>query len=159
LKRWPRTAWPAIALAAAAPFFCIPHLGHVQNYPALRHPELDELASWARANTDKDAVFLFPDAGRALYPGIFRADALRAVYVDWKGGGQINFLREFTGVWWQRWQATMARPYPPGEIDPYADLGIDYAVLQAAGPTLNRQPVYWNARYRVYRIATSAVVP
>ena len=49
-------------------------------------------------------IFVFPDAGHALDPGIFRCDALRAVYVDWKGGGQVNFFREFGEQWWFRWR-------------------------------------------------------
>ena len=33
-------------------------------------------------------MFLFPDVGHDLYPGIFRALSERALYVDWKSGGQ-----------------------------------------------------------------------
>ena len=54
-------------------------------------PELAQLSAWARASTPPDAVFLFPDVAHGLDPGIFRAEALRAVYVDWKSGGQANF--------------------------------------------------------------------
>ena len=49
-------------------------------------------------------MFLFPDAGHSLYPGLFRSEALRAVYVDWKSGGQVNYLKDFAGEWYTRWQ-------------------------------------------------------
>src|SRR5207302_2788868 len=85
----------AAPAAAAAAFFVIPWLGGVANYPRLHTPEMAQLCAWARSSTPRDAVFLFPDAGRAVYPGIFRSEAQRAVYVDWKGGGQVNYLKEF----------------------------------------------------------------
>ena len=90
-RRW---SAPALAAAALAGFFVLPTLGKVENYPRMHTPELAELSSWARQATARDAVFLFPDAGIGGASGIFRAEALRAIYVDWKGGGQVNYLRE-----------------------------------------------------------------
>jgi hypothetical protein len=49
-------------------------------------------------------VFLFADRGKSLDSGIFRSEALRAIYVDWKGGGQVNYLPEPGLEWWSRWQ-------------------------------------------------------
>jgi len=79
-----RSAMAAPGVAVAA-FFAIPWAGNVVNYPRLHTPELAQLSAWARSATPEDAVFLFPDAARGAYPGIFRSEALRAVYVDWKG--------------------------------------------------------------------------
>ena len=92
----------------ALPLFLIPGFGKLENYPRLHTPELDELARWAHVSTPKDAVFVFPEAGKGLEPGIFRAKALRAVYVDWKGGSQMNVLKGLGEEWWRRWQAAMA---------------------------------------------------
>ena len=138
-------------LAALAAFFAIPTLGGVVNYPHLHTPELAQLSAWARGSTPQDAVFLFPDAARGLDPGIFRAEALRAVYVDWKGGGQANYLQEFGEEWWSRWQQTMARGFRPADMAKYEGLGIGYVVLQ--GKTrLPRAAVFENAKYAAYAL-------
>ena len=92
---------PFVAIAA---FFAIPMLGGVVNYPHLHTADLAQLSAWARANTRRDAVFVFPGSGRNLAPGIFRSEALRAVYVDWKGGGQVNYLKDLGEQWWFRWR-------------------------------------------------------
>jgi hypothetical protein len=135
-RKWAPLPWAAAVLV---PFFLIPAWG----VPKARTPEnanLAALAAWARSSTPKDAVFLFPDAGREVYPGTFRARALRAVYVDWKSGGQVNFLRSFAREWWTRWQRVGA--YPAG--------GIDYLVLKPAHRLDGRAPVFENSGFVVY---------
>jgi hypothetical protein len=139
---------PAVALGA---FFVIPVVGGVVNYPHLHTPELAELSGWAQSSTAVDSVFLFPDAGRALYPGIFRAKALRAVYVDWKGGGQVNYLKDFGDQWWFRWQQTMAGEFKPLDFYKYSGLGVQYVVLQAKN-RLAIQPAFENQGFVVYRV-------
>jgi hypothetical protein len=147
LSDFRRLRWaPAVGLAA---FFAIPAIGGVVNYPPTRTPELDRLVEWARASTPKDAVFLFPDAGRAFYPGVFRAEALRAVYVDWKGGGQVNFLRHLGEEWSVRWQQTGAGRFRPGDMQKYAGMGIDYVVLKAPH-RLARAAAFEDPGYAVY---------
>jgi hypothetical protein len=138
-------------LAAVAAFFAIPTLGGVVNYPRLHTPELAQLSAWARSSTPPDAVFLFPKAAHGLDPGIFRAEALRAVYVDWKSGGQTNYLKEFGDEWWLRWQQTMARRFTPADMAKYEGLGIGYVVLQAKN-RLPRPAVFENARYVAYAV-------
>lgn len=146
--------WKTAPVAAIAAFLAMPILGGVKNYPSLHTPELAQLSQWARANTARDAVFLFPDAGRALEPGIFRAEALRALYADWKGGGQIAYLRDFGPDWWFRWQQTVGAGYHTTDFARYQALGIGYVVLahpdSAAGPA-----VFQNGSFVVYRIARS----
>jgi hypothetical protein len=141
----PAFGW-APALVAAAAFFVIPGWGGVMNYPRLHTPELAQLTAWARTATPRDAVFALPDAGKNTYPGIFRAEALRAVYVDWKGGGQVNFLPRFAAEWWFRWQRTMALPVDLAE---YNAVGIGYVVLHTPD-RLPEPPVFENAGYSVY---------
>jgi hypothetical protein len=100
-------AWAPGAVVVAAMFLILYGAG-VRNYPQVHSAELDGLSGWARAATPIEAVFHFPDAGKELYPGIFRARAERAVWVDWKGGGQVNFMEPLAREWWRRWSALPA---------------------------------------------------
>jgi len=131
--------YPVLGLAA---FLTLPVA-----YPALHTPELDQLSAWARGNTPRDAVFLFPDAGHGLSPGIFRADALRAVFVDWKGGGQVNYRREFAEEWWKRWQMINNSPI---DLARYAALGIAYIVVKPEH-RLTQPAAFQNRDFVAYR--------
>lgn len=146
--------WNALALAAAAlaGFFVLPTLGQVQNYPRLHTPELAQLSGWARASTPGDSVFLFADAGFGLEPGIFRSEALRAVYVNWKGGGQVNYLRELGEQWWRRWQQAGAGRFRPEYLAKYRQLGIDYLILQSKNRLPGPVPAFDNGRYLAYQL-------
>jgi len=141
------------ALAAIlVPLFLIPTWGKVENYPALHTPELQELSSWARASTPRDAVFLFADAGQDLSPGIFRAEALRAIYVDWKSGGQVNFFKDLGEQWWSRWQETMAKQFDAQGVARYRALGINYVVVSPRHRLPNTTPVFENAAFVAYAL-------
>jgi len=142
--RWKPWAMAAVAVAA---FFLVPICGKVRNYPRLSNPELMQLAQWARTSTPKDAVFLFPDSNQQLQPGIFRAEALRAVYVDWKSGGQVNYLKELGEQWWARWQKAMTEPL---DLLQYREMGIDYIVVRANHHLPDETPVFENSRFLVY---------
>jgi hypothetical protein len=144
-KRW---AWALIPVAV----LLYPYAGGVRNYPNLQTAELGELSTWARSNTAAAAVFHFPDAGLALYPGIFRARALRAVWVDRKGGGQVNFTYELAKEWWRRYDLTIGRPYKKAGRGEYAALGADYVVLQASHAWADEQAVFRNRGYVVYGV-------
>ena len=144
-----RRNW-VVAVAAVAAFFVIPIYGKVTNYPALHNAELDELCAWALSSTPKTAVFLFPDAGRELQPGVFRAEALRTVYVDWKSGGQVNYFKDFGEQWWSRWQDVMAKPADPSKL---ASRGIDFMVLKSEHKLGGRVPAFENSRFAVYTTA------
>jgi hypothetical protein len=154
-------AWLAVRLSAKrggaslalglAAFFAIPGIGGVVNYPALRTPELAQISAWARASTPPDAVFLFADSGRSLDSGVFRAEAVRAIYVDWKGGGQANYVPGFAEEWWLRWQQTNSNRFRPAMLPKYAALGIQYVVLQPRN-RLRQPPVFENAKYAVYAL-------
>lgn len=147
LRAWP-SALPAVAVAAAVLF---PSVGQVKNYPELHTAELRELSEWASKNTQPDAVFFFAGMGRDLAPGIFRVEAKRAIYVDWKGGGQVNLLREFGLEWWRRWQAAHPQRFTPEDVPALGALGIDYLVLKPGQAPPNRPVVFRNARYEVIR--------
>ena len=139
--------WAPVAGLAA--FFAVPVLGGVVCYPHLRTPELAALSQWAHTATPRDAVFLFPDAGRSLDPGIFRSEAQRAVYVDWKSGGQMIYLPDFGFDWWVRWEQTVGAGFQPSAVARYEALGIRYVVV-APGHRLAGAAVFDNRRYVVY---------
>jgi hypothetical protein len=147
-SRWSRAG---IIAATLAPFFLIPAWGRMENNPPLHTAELEQLSQWASSSTPKDAVFLFPDAKEDLYPGVFRAEALRAVYVDWKAGGQVNFFKDLGEEWWARWQRTMAAPFNPDAMTSYRGLGVDYVVLQAKHRLAGVPPLFENASYVAYK--------
>ena len=142
---------PAVAVAA---FFAVPWVGGVVNYPRLHTPELAQLSAWARSSTSRDAVFLFADTPRSLDPGIFRAEAMRAIYVDWKGGGQVNYLSGFGEQWWFRWQQTLARRFSAADLPRYEALGVRYVVLRKEH-RVAANPAFENTRYLVYALPTS----
>jgi hypothetical protein len=148
---------PAVGLAMVAPFFLIPIWGGMRNYDPLHNPELDQLSQWARASTRKDAVFLFPDAYQDLYPGVFRAKALRAVYVDWKTGGQVNFFKQLGDEWWSRWQKTMAEPFHATDLQRYRGLSVDYIVVLPKDRLTDAAPVFENAGFIAYRLYPALV--
>lgn len=141
-----------LALVVVVPSFALPYLAHVRNYPQADLAALNDLASFAQTQTPKDAVFLFGDAGMNLDPGVFRAKSLRAVYVDWKSGGQINFSEPLAKEWWQRWLDTKALHFEPWTLSRLPALGIDFLVLTPSHRLTDRRPIYENAQYLVYRL-------
>ncbi len=150
-----RWAVPALATLAVGCFLVIPFVGRVENYPRLWTPELASLAGFARQQTPADAVFAFPGAGHGLQPGIFRAEAARCVYVDWKSGGQVNYYRDLAFEWWRRWQAVMTRDFSPGDAARFRAMGIDYVVLEGPRMPAGWEPVFSNRTYAVYRLSAS----
>jgi hypothetical protein len=121
------------------------NLRGVVNYPKL-HTGAGGV-NRARSTTPRDAVFLFPEAGRHLDPGLFRAESLRAVYVDWKGGGQLNYLRDLATEWWFCWQQTM-QGFHATDLPRYEALGIRYVVLPPRDHLL-QAPVFQNSEYAI----------
>jgi uncharacterized membrane protein len=146
-SRW---AKPAALAAILAPIVLIPTWGKVENYPVLHTRELTQVAAWARNATPTGSVFLFADAGQDLAPGIFRAEALRAIYVDWKSGGQVNFFGDLGEEWWARWQKTMAKPFDANDLARYRGLGIDHIVVSPKNRLKMVTPEFQNARFLVY---------
>jgi len=148
-RRFPEAVAWALALVL---FFAASPLRPTESPGSPESADLDGLTAWARDNTPQDAVFLFADAGRQLHPGVFRARALRAVYVDWKGGGQSALSNRFARQWWGRWTETLGKGYEPGDELYYRAMAIDYYVLEGNHRPLDGQPLYENTTYRVYRV-------
>jgi hypothetical protein len=144
----------SLVLAGLIPFFVIPQSKLVENYPHLETTELRALAEWARTSTPQPALFLFPDSGTSLDPGIFRARALRGLYVDWNSGGQVNYCPEFSSEWWAHWVETGSGRWTVTAQDfpKLASMGVDYVVLKKPMPGTTAQ--FAGARYFAY--ATSS---
>jgi hypothetical protein len=118
---------------------------------AVHNRELDDISQWARANTPKDAMFQLPEFTRSLVSGVFRAKAQRALYVDWKIGGQVNYSRDLSLEWHRRMQIADQKDKP---LVSWRDQGVNYLILKAATnfPSVPPPMVYRNARYAVYRL-------
>lgn len=146
-KSWLRLLALAVPALAA---FVIPAGAHVQNYPKINKQPVAEVAEWAKHNTWGSSMFLFPDAGHEPYPGIFRAISERALYVDWIGGGQVNYFETFAEEWHSRFEQTMVKKFASTRLEDMLSLPIDYYVLKRKDAILGVTPVYQNGQYLVY---------
>lgn len=151
--RRPAAGASAITAVTAAAFFLVPGGIRFHWSGQKPNPELAVLCQWARAETNVNAVFLFADSGRALEPGVFRARAARALYVDWKSGGQINFFPGFARLWWSRWQQTMEGPFQSHRLAGWREAGIDYLVLSTKNRLADRKPVFENEKFLAYAMS------
>jgi hypothetical protein len=152
-----RTRGITLVAASLIPALAIAGSGLIHNYRQIETPELDAVAAWAKSSTPPDALFLFADSGTGLEPGIFRARALRGLYVDWKSGGQINYFPEFTTEWWKRWTETQKGRWNliSGDFPALAERHIDYVVLHADHAIPGMPEAFRNKPYVVYK-ATNA---
>jgi hypothetical protein len=152
-----RIKWTAAFAVALIGCWAIPNYAKTLNYPSLHSAELDQLNQWARANTPAAAMFVFPVSARNLEQGVFRANAKRALYTDWKAGGQVNYFRDFALEWRKRWQELSSGKLT---VDEWRARGVDYLIY--AGPKaeqLAQPPVFENSRYRAYEIAGNRKAP
>lgn len=122
----------------------------LQHMPKVNNTSIDEIAIWAQNNTWGSSMFLFPDAGRALYPGRFRAESRRALWVDWKSGSLSNYFESFADDWYERWQGTMDQPFSPAHLQSMLSLPVDYLVLKRTDRLPGVKPVFANHDFVVY---------
>ena len=120
---------------------------HRQN---IRASPVAEISDWAGQNTWGGSMFLFPDAGRAGYPGMFRAMAKRAVWVDWTTGEQAAYFDSFADEWWRRWHDTMEGGFSTERLRSMLSLPIDYYVLKRADALADVRPVFTTRELLVY---------
>jgi hypothetical protein len=142
--RWTALAAPALAV------FALPGLAHVETFPKLDKTPVTELAAWAKENTWGSSMFLFPDAGHEPFPGIFRALSERALWVDWKSGGQVNYFQSFADEWFPRFEQTMDGKFTAERLEGMLALPIDYYVLERKHALAGVKPVFENSVYIVY---------
>jgi hypothetical protein len=142
-RQW-RAAVPFLAIAVLLPFTSL-----AQRSAGIR-AGTPQLAKWAEQNTWGGSMFLFPDAGRELYPGAFRARSKRAVWVDWETGKQVDYSDSFADEWWRRWQDTMRRQRDAGDLKRLLSLPVDYVVLQRVHALREAKPVFETDAFAVY---------
>jgi hypothetical protein len=134
-------------LVFLAPLTIIPEMRH---RPEIPRKAVAQLADWAETNTWGSSMFLFPDAGHELYPGMFRAESRRALWVDWKSGAQMKFFESVGDEWAERWQDTMAPEFSIERLQAMLPLPIDYFVLKRAHRLTRVRPVFANREFVVY---------
>ncbi len=122
-----------ISRVAAPPRQLIPHRDAVVN-----------LARWAESNTWGSSMFLFPDAGRDLYPGVFRAESRRALWVDWMSGAQADYSGVVARTWNERWHENNR------DLESLLAVPIDYYVLKRSNHLSGVKPVFENQEFLVY---------
>jgi hypothetical protein len=111
---------------------------------------LRAMADWAEKNTWGSSLFLFPDAGRQSYPGAFRAESRRAVWVDWISGEKVSYSEPVAVEWHARWLDTMEPRFLPSRLADTLQLPIDYYVLERAAALTGVVPVFSNSEFAVY---------
>jgi hypothetical protein len=141
---------PAVLVVPVLAIVAAPTIGRVQNYSDVEKEPIAEVANWAEKNTWGSSMFLFPDAGRNLYPGMFRAESRRAVWVDWKSGGLGDYFESFANDWWERWQHTMQGSFSAEHLQGMLSLPVDYYVLKRANYLADVKPVFGNREFVVY---------
>ena len=129
---------------------CDPAGAHVVNYQKVDKQPVIQLADWAAQNTWGSSMFLFPDAEHGLEPGIFRALSQRALYVDWKSGGQVNYFESFGEEWYTRFKQTMMGDFTALRLEKMLDLPVDYYVLKREHKLKGIKPVFENKEFVVY---------
>ncbi len=152
--------WGALCLLILVP-------GIQKFAPPRPDPALLQLASWADTDTWGSSMFLFPDAGRELYPGVFRAESRRALWVDWESGRQMNSDIALAPEWGKRWHGTMEGPLTGAHLQQMLGLPIDYYVFKRGHSlaTLNDsqrrsvKPVFANDSFAVYEASTLRLLP
>jgi hypothetical protein len=108
------------------------------------------LAEWAASGTWGSSVFLFADAGRAAYPGVFRAQSRHALWADWKSAQAVAFSETAAARWQERWDRTMANGFSPERLESLLPLPIDYYVLRRQNQLAAAPYVFANHDFVVY---------
>lgn len=112
--------------------------------------QVKAIAAWAQINTWGGSMFLFPDAQRDLYPGMFRSEAKRAVWVDWETGKQSDYFDSFADEWARRWHDTMDGAYSVSRLKSFLPLPIDYYVVKRKDEVPGALPAFATADFLVY---------
>ncbi len=128
---------------------------------------ISQLATWAEDSTWGSSVFLFPDAGRDVYPGVFRALSRRALWVDWESGNQAAYHVALAPEWFDRWQTTMRGPITGDRLQTMLSLPIDYYVLNGGwgitavlqGERRTVKPIHSEGPFAVYDANTLRSMP
>jgi hypothetical protein len=111
---------------------------------------ITQMADWAAGATWGSSVFLFADAGRAAYPGVFRAQSRHALWVDWKSAQGVAFSATAAVHWQERWDRTMANDFSAERLESFLPMPIDYYVLRRQNQLAKAPYVFVNRDFVVY---------
>jgi hypothetical protein len=137
-------AVPALACLALA------QIRGLQPSPIPYRDSITGLAAWAEAGTWGSSVFLFPDAGKARWPGVFRAQSRHALWADWKSAQGVAYSETAAATWQEQWRRTMQNSYSTSRLEEMLALPVDYYVLQTQNQLTAQKPVFANRDFLVY---------
>jgi hypothetical protein len=140
-------------LALAAPVaacFALAHIPGLMPAQIGYRPSITEIADWADGSTWGSAVFLFPDAGHAGWPGVFRAQSRHALWADWKSAQGVAFSENAAMEWQQRWRQTMQKGFSTERLESFLPLPIDYYVVRRENQLNSTRSVFSNRDFVVY---------
>ena len=140
-------------VAIAAPAVAVLTLGYLPGlYPARVPATLAtaELAKWADASTWGSSLFLFPDAGKAGYPSVFRAQSRHGLWVDWNTARGVAYSDTAAELWQTRWKSTMQNGFSTGHLQNMLPLPIDYYVLRRRNELAGARHAFMNRDFVVY---------
>ncbi len=150
-KKLAKTQWNAVILCLpVAALFVLPLASGVPRTELIGREPITELSDWAEKETWGSSMFLFPDAGQELDPGIFRAESRRALWVDWQSGTLVPDSESFASEWWQRWRDDVQGGFSPQALENMLSLPIDYYVLKLPNELRNVRWVFRNSKFVVY---------
>jgi hypothetical protein len=144
---------PARFLTLAAPVLAIFALAQV---PGLHSPPIPfrqsvgNLAAWADGSTWGSSIFLFADADKATYPGVFRAQSRHGLWVDWKSREGVAYSETAAMRWQERWQRAMKDGFSPSRLESILPLPIDYYVLKRQNQLIGVRYAFVNQDFVVY---------
>jgi hypothetical protein len=111
---------------------------------------ISALARWADDSTWGSSVFLFPDAERAPFPSVFRAQSRHALWADWKSAQGVLYSETAADVWRGRWQDTMENGFSAAKLEALLPLPIDYYVLRKQNQLAGVQAAFADSDFLAY---------
>jgi hypothetical protein len=142
--RFVAIAAPAVAMFALG---YLPGLHPASNLPT---PATIELAQWADASTWGSSLFLFPDADKAGYPSVFRAQSRHGLWVDWNTARGVAYSDSAAELWQSRWKSTMQHGFSTDNLQNMLPLPIDYYVLRRRNELAGARHAFINRDFVVY---------
>jgi hypothetical protein len=130
--------------------FALTQVPGLRPAPIAFRESINKMAKWADGGTWGSSVFLFADAGRALYPGVFRAQSRHAVWADWESAQGVAFSETAAARWQERWDRTLANGFSPDRLERFLPLPIDYYVLSKQNQLAAAPYVFVNRDFVVY---------
>jgi len=137
-------------LALASPVLAVVLLSHAGQRAVVNAPSTAALAAWADASTWGSSIFLFPDAGRAAYPSVFRVQSRHGLWVDWATARGVIYSDAAAARWKERWRDTMADGFSAARLESMLALPIDYYVVRSEHRLMGARQAFSTRDFVVY---------